>query len=652
MRRFVFAATVSGVALSLATGGPAAAQIELGPVTAIATRAETPVERLPAAVTIIDAEEIERRGYQTLDEALRTVPGMTVVRSGPVGAQTSAFLRGSESDHVLVLIDGVPVNDPSAPGNAFNFGNDLLGAFDRIEIIRGPASNLYGTNAIGGVVNLVTRRAVEDGYTASAQVAAGNRQTFAGQANGTVRQGPFDAAFTVEGLRTDGDNITPDRIASAFDEDDGAELAALTATAGVDFGFGGRVEGAVRYRRNEFDLDRTGADDPNMEGENDQLALRVTTTAPITESVDVRAVVGFTRDDREFLNRPDAASTTIQDDSFEGERLFGDVQAIIRPDLATAGLAASTLIVGASVTDDSIDQSTNTDSGFGAFIQTARASSTDAAVFANGSGTLFDTLDVTVGVRAELPEDFDTTLTWRAGTAYRFTALPLRVFASAGTAFKAPSLFDRFGVNNFGFVGNPDLDPERSLSWEIGAEATLPAGALSQPVRAQLIYFGSRIDDLINFNPTFTSLENVDEAEIDGVEASVTLTPVPWADLALAYTYTDARNARTDTQLLRRPHHQGSVTVDLFPVDGLSLSGTARYVGERRDAIYDDTGTFVGSGGKADADTTVDVTGRYALTDGVTVFGEVTNLFDAEVEPANAFAAPGITALIGLRASL
>ena len=151
------------VLLALAPFAPAWAQTASIPETIVtATRIPTPQERLPAATTVIDRQIIEERGYVTLADALVSVPGFRIVQNGGLGQQSSGFMRGTNSNHVLVLRDGVPMNDASEPNGAFNFGNTLLGDIERIEVVRGPVSAVYGTSAIGGVINLITRRAPTD----------------------------------------------------------------------------------------------------------------------------------------------------------------------------------------------------------------------------------------------------------------------------------------------------------------------------------------------------------------------------------------------------------------------------------------------------------------------------------------------------------
>jgi len=148
------------VVAPLAPAGAQEAPTTIIPDTVVtATRVPTPQERIPAATTVIDRQEIEERGYVTLADALAAVPGLRLIQAGGPGQQASGFVRGTNSRHVLVLRDGVPLNDSSEPNGAINFGNELLGDVERIEVVRGPVSAVYGTAAIGGVVNLITRRA-------------------------------------------------------------------------------------------------------------------------------------------------------------------------------------------------------------------------------------------------------------------------------------------------------------------------------------------------------------------------------------------------------------------------------------------------------------------------------------------------------------
>ena len=208
MRRFVLLTT------ALLAAAPAHAQQAIPETIVTTTRVPTPAERVAAAVTVIDRQTIEERGYVTLADALRAVPGVNLVQQGAAGQVASAFLRGTESRHVLVLLDGVPINDPSTPSGAFNFGNELLGDIERIEVVRGPGSSLYGSGAIGGVINMITRRAAagRGAFQPFGEIAGGTQETLRGVAGLAGERGGVDWLAVGQSLSTRGFDATPRRF--------------------------------------------------------------------------------------------------------------------------------------------------------------------------------------------------------------------------------------------------------------------------------------------------------------------------------------------------------------------------------------------------------------------------------------------------------
>ena len=202
-------------------------------VTVTATRVPTRVVNLPAGVTVIDRKTIEERGYVTLVDALSAVPGLRIVQSGGPGAQSSVFIRGTNSNHVLVLRDGVPINDPSDPGGAFNFGVDTLDDVERIEVVRGALSSLYGSGAIGGVINLITRR--EHGAPhGHVTLAAGSPRAGLAQADMAGGFGIADYAVNLEGFSTRGFDVTPQREVGVYTgEVDGDRTKQAEVSLGV-----------------------------------------------------------------------------------------------------------------------------------------------------------------------------------------------------------------------------------------------------------------------------------------------------------------------------------------------------------------------------------------------------------------------------------
>ncbi|MEY4860233.1 MAG: vitamin transporter BtuB, partial [Pseudomonadota bacterium] len=266
------------VLLALAPLAPAWAQTASLPETIVtATRIPTPQERLPAATTVIDRQIIEERGYVTLADALVSVPGFNIIQSGGMGQTTSGFMRGTNSNHVLVLRDGVPMNDASHPSGAFNFGNTLLGDIERIEVVRGPVSAIYGTAAIGGVINLITRRAPADRQAQPyGELAGGTNYTARGVVGmaGTIDN--LDYGVTGQSLSTRGSNAVAPRFYNNQGERDGFRSGVITARAGVNIGETApasvlgmtRLDGLVITRENRLGQDNVPRDDPNYSGDD------------------------------------------------------------------------------------------------------------------------------------------------------------------------------------------------------------------------------------------------------------------------------------------------------------------------------------------------------------------------------------------------
>jgi vitamin B12 transporter len=620
----------------------------LDPVVVTATRLPLPASRVAAAVTVITAEQIRDRGYRTLDEALASVPGMRAVRTGPVGAQTSVFMRGTESDHVLVLLDGVPINDPSSPGNAFDFGSDMLGGIERIEIVRGGASSLYGSNALGGVVNLISARNTEDGHRGQASAAIGTDATYTAQASVSGREGALDYALSAESFDTDGYNITPRRLAGAGDEDDGASYRSGSLGLGYALNDTTHIDGSIRYRISTIDLDDVPNGDPNSTAENAHLAWTLGGTHDVSDAVTVKARIGQSQHDRKARNTSDASSVTVQKDDLTGRRDFAEAN--ITWDAGAIGpIDAVQIAGGGEVRRDSLDQSSSSDIGFGPFVQSANADSTDKAGFVSLTGALGTRLDMNAALRLELPDDFGSQLTYRLGGVVHVPEVSSRLSASVYTAFKAPGLFDRFGTNNFGYQGNPNLKPEDARGFELGVETDLP---LPKQVGAWTVgatYFNTKIDDLIDNDPTFTTSINVEKAEIEGLELTLRGEPAAWLSVSASYTYTDARETagnRAGQLLQRRPFHQASADATFRPIAGLRISPAVTYVGSFDDYVYNDAG--VGAVGPRTGYTLIDLNIRYAVTETVDLFAKGQNLLDTDYETASGFAGQSRAGLAGV----
>lgn len=625
-----------------------------------ATRIPTPRDRIPAPVTVIDRQTIQENGYVTLADALAAVPGFRLVQAGGIGQQASGFARGANSRQVLVLLNGVPVNDPSEPNGAFNFGNELLGDIERIEVVRGPVSSLYGSAAIGGVVNLITRSAPADRVAAPYfEAGAGSNSTVRGYAGmgGTI--GQVDYQVTGQSLSTRGSNALASRFYQSLGEEDGFRSAIVTARLGLTLGetvpgevFGRtRVEGLVRGRENTVGLDDIPLDDPNYTGQDRSWFGYGRSTTDLFGGV---WTTGFTlsgsQNRRRYTNLPDPTNPATADDLYTGSRqAFSWDNTLRLPD--TGAATDFTIIFGGQWEKETADSANGSE-----FFRTiVNASQRSGAGYASLQGRLFDRLDVTAGIRYDGPEGYDGFTSWRLGAVLALPEVSSRLRVSGGTSFKAPSLFQRYGTITGYFQGNPNLRPEDGFAWEAGIETDIASWAT-----VSALYFDSRIRNLINYNQTFTTLENVDRARIRGGEFALTLRPTDWFSMTGSWTVQEATDTTNDTPLARRPRNIAALTMRFaapLPWDGprnarIVVVPEILYTGpspEGAFARYNDDGSSITTAGKNDGGTVFNLTATVPILEQLAGFVEFRNLGNSQYEPANGFVIPGRTAVAGVR---
>ncbi|MEQ8405657.1 MAG: TonB-dependent receptor [Oceanicaulis sp.] len=637
--------SVSAAALAAAIGQPAVSQSDQreadGDVLVVtAVRAATDVSRLPASVSVIDRDAIELTGAATLAEALRDEPGLAVVQSGPAGSLTSLFIRGANSKHTLALYDGVRLNDPSAATGVFNFGSDTLGDAERVEIVRGPLSSLYGSDAVGGVINIRPRTAPERGVQPFAEASLGDRDTVRGLAGLGAGGDRARGVFTLERFETGGYNVTPARIANAGSEADGAASTTLSANGALDLNQAVSVEALVRLREMESEFDTfSGGSSGFLRADDDDLRLTDDQTLWSLGLVGQARGGGLTGRLRGGQVIYDIASFNdgARTDAYEGERDFVQLTGDWRPQWGA--LRTALVSFGAEYQDEAIDTDT-------AFNVPLSVSEDAVSVFTAVQAGLSRRLTITASARYDDYEAFGGEATGNIGAVFALSALNTRLRASYGTSFKAPTLSERFASSAF-VTPNPDLEPEAGAMGEIGFDTRLDTVAFGAA------WYEGEIENLIEnvFDfATFTGTNvNIGEADLSGVEAYVRWTPAQALTLSADYTYTDALNADTGVRLLRRPEHAWAASAEWRPTPKAAVSLRYAYSGERLDVVYDDAGAFVAGGAPVEGFALVDLSGRYQLTGAWQVFAAATNLFDETYEQPAAFAGAPRTVSIGVR---
>ena len=628
-----------------------AEEAALPDVVVTATRVPTPAAMVPAGVTIVDRQTIEERGYNTLTDALAEIPGLRVSASGGPGGQASVFIRGTNSNHVLVLRDGMPIVDASDPGGLFNFGVDTLSDIERIEVVRGPMAALYGSGAIGGVVNLISRRGTEPGPHLTVDLSGGYPVQARGALSATGTEGKFDYALTAASQSQRGFDSNPQRMTSYTGIPQGFRDRVASLNLGYAPAEGTRLSLFLRGREALFGFNTLGTptyDTANSQGSADSVLGRVGIDSTLFGGLwETGLFVGRLQEDRRYSETLAAADPNQNafDNRYRMQRT--DVQWNNTVHIADTISAT----VGYQHTIDTIDVRANYNFGGFPFTQNAAAQMVADAAHVGLQTTLWKRLTLTGQIRQDWVAD-NAPFTWRLGAVFDTPEIDTQFKIAYGTAFRAPSLFDRFGVDSFGYVGNPRLKPETAEGWEIGFTTTLPAFGQRDFISFGTAYFNEQVNNLIVgvFVPVDTAI-NIGSAHLQGLETTFALHPTKWLILRATHTYTDAQDANAGTKLLRRPQHTGSFDAVITPLPGLKIVPSASYTGAFRDALIDNGGNFLPNG-TTQHGLIGNLTIGYDVTPRVQIYANARNLFQSRFESANGFQVPGTSAIAGVRISL
>lgn len=585
---------------------------QLPEIVVSASRVPLQAKAVGSAVTVITAEEIERKQARVVSDLLREVPGIAVHRSGPPGTQTAVRIRGGEAGHTLVIIDGVKLNDP-ADGNAtYNFGHLLASDVERIEVLRGPQSGLYGSDAIGGVINIVTRKgrgpataslSVEGGSFGTANIMTGFRGADEG----------YHFAMSAGGCRTSGISI------ATGTEKDGYRNQTYNAKFGLELVKDLELELSGRYVRTNLESDGQSSfggatPDDGDETDGEQWSGRTRLKYSLFDGAWSHAAGASTvRMKRDFFD--DSAGSHNR---FDGRRLRVDYETSVSFE-TSYGVDATHAVTFLTEREKNAHGTGGTRPNF--------ANQGYSGEYQVG---LADRLFLSGGVRRDENERFEDTSTFRLTAAYLHAGTGTRFHGSYGTGVKNPTLSHLF--QRFGRIGpNLDVQPEESKGWDIGVEQDLFEGRLS----TDLTYFDSRPTDLIYWNNAGTSDYNDDfydnlegTSRIRGVEFSIKAKPVEGMNLSAQYTYTDAKDAQ-GRPLRRRAEHIASANAGYDLLDGrAAIDLGIAYNGKQVDQ-YDRP--------RVPSYVLVNLAGKYRVTKAIEIFGRIENLFDKDYYELRSF---------------
>ncbi len=646
IRRYILAGSAL-LALALPVQADQTAS-SLPPLVVTPTKSPVPLDEVGSSITVITREQIEEQNYQTLPDLLKAVPGLSVIQSGPQGALTSVFTRGSNSNQTLVLLNGRPIGDPSAANGAFNFAHLPLFNVEQVEVLRGPASALYGSKAIGGVVNIITRQGDGD-PSFGMQLEIGTQNTLNSIVNANGRLSGIGYDVTLSRLSSDGFSATPERLrpAGATDEADGYDnyAGSVALDGAITENLSASFFGAIIDTRSDLDY---SPEDPNgREATRQYLADAALQGSFFDGFWQPTLSFGYSNYFRNDKDQPDAFDgifPTSQDVDNKGWRWSAELQNDLVID------DQNTLTIGSEFEREWFQSTGSSDFG-GGFVITndSQAERDTVGVYAIHRFDWQDRFFLSSAVRFDAPQNTDNAVTFTLTPLYHLKEWGTKIRGSVGTAYKAPSLYELYGFSptSFGnaFVGNSDLKPERSFGWEIGFDQTL----IDDKVTLGATYFRNHIRDAINteFDPmTFDSTTvNNRDLSVQGAEVYIDIVPIESVRLHLDYSFTHAILDDTGKQALRRPKHMLNCTLAIDITDELSISGNFNLVGGRRDIGY--------YGGEKEllAYTVVNAAISYKLVPGVSVYARAENMLDEDYETADGFQAAGVRLLVGLRAT-
>lgn len=602
-----------------------------------ATRTETPYYTIASSISVISADEIANKQYNSVVEVLREIPGLTIIQQGGPGKLANLFMRGANPNHVLVFIDGTEMNDPSSPNNAFDFSSLSTYDIDRIEVIRGPQSTLYGSDAIAGVVSIFTKKGSKEKlYNISTE--GGSNNFFRTNINSSGQYNILDYFISFNRLQSNG--ISASNSLYGNTEKDGFHNTGLTAKLGINLNKLGYINFLYKFTKTKSDLDQSEkfGDDPNYIYKTEEQIFNLSYNLNSFDNKwEKKLTASFIKRYGNSIDNYDTLHPFLFSDSYNrANRIKLDWQNTLR-------LIDNHLItIGIETEKEQANTTYISQSEWGPYNSIfPEESVTNTGIYLQDQINLFNSLFTSIGFRIDKHQKFGSVTTLRFAPAYFINEIGLKIKFTYGTGFKAPSLFYLFDP----VWGNPDLKPEKSKGWDIGFEKYFFDNQLTFGIS----YFNLKLENMFGFDSSFRTV-NIAQASSKGLELFASILSKNNLNANVNYTFTETKDlfegsSDFNKQLLRRPKHQASININYLFKKDLTFNTSVRFVGKREDK---DFSSFPVQRVTLPDYYLINIAASYKVLEYLHVNGRIENLFDKKYEEVLYYGTLGRAFYLGL----
>lgn len=611
---------------------------KLSDVVVTATKSNTSTLELANSITIIDSADISNRNKINVFELLKTEYGVSYTTQGPQGTLANISIRGGDVGNTVVMIDGIKMNLTSDPANVYDFASLTIEIIDRIEILRGPQSMLYGSDALSGVVNILTKKGNGKPHV-NLVAEGGSYNTFKGALGVSGSSNAFNYNLSFGRTQSEGFSAASEKYGNT--EKDGYEGNNFISRIGYDFNDDTFLNLFVRFTKSNADYDQSGGefgDDPTYKYNQEEFVTRAETGFKTIKGIwDQRVGLSFYRNIRKYKYDSTMYNPASSRSLYDGKRFKLDW-------LNTFNLPWNNLVTFGF--DAELDQSTSQFyllSSFGPFESIIPKSNVSiVGVYLQDQIKFGNSFFATGGIRYDNHEKFGSAFTYRFAPAYIIWETGTKLKATVGTGFKAPSIFYLYDP----FFGNDSLKPERSFGWDIGIEQFF----WSEGVTIGATYFHNKFTDLIGTDENFKSI-NINEAESKGIEAYLNTIITDEFFIKINYTYLqteDKGEGSVDNgmQLLRRPRNKAALITSYNFLERANITLEIIYNDIRDDK---DFSTFPASRVTLPSYTLVNIAAQFNVLNWLTVTGRVDNLLNVDYEDILGYATPGLSGYAGVK---